>query len=262
MNQFETERVQRFGVFENTPREASTTETGFVPTVTENDEILEMRDDFDLGGFQVVRREFFAHLREPAITFNNYKFYVNAACLSKFPQTEYVQILMSGEKKILILRPCSENTRDEFKWCNTSPDGKRKTRQVTGKVFFLMVVDLMGWNSDDKYKVLGNLIHSNGEYLLAFDLTSPEVYKMTSAEGEKRKVSRIAAYPTNWKDQFGVSYLEHKEVMKVNIVDGFAVYSIKDPVQKTTFLTTPINSTENSDASSAENIISQEDINV
>ena len=31
---------------------------------------IEIDDDFSFDGFQVVRGEFFAHLREPAITFN------------------------------------------------------------------------------------------------------------------------------------------------------------------------------------------------
>lgn len=40
------------------------------PVLSEGDEILDMGDDFDFGDFQVVRREFFAHLREPSISFN------------------------------------------------------------------------------------------------------------------------------------------------------------------------------------------------
>ena len=43
------------------------------------DNILEFWKDLDLNSFQVVRREFFAHLGEPAVTFNNCKFYVNSA---------------------------------------------------------------------------------------------------------------------------------------------------------------------------------------
>ena len=66
----------------------------------ESDEILEMGDSFDFEGYQVVRREFFAHLREPSVTFNNCKFSVNTACLTKFPKTEYVQVLVSRGDRI------------------------------------------------------------------------------------------------------------------------------------------------------------------
>ena len=50
--------------------EVVTGETGIHPS----DEVLELGDTFNLDGFQVVRREFFAHLREPSATFNNCKF--------------------------------------------------------------------------------------------------------------------------------------------------------------------------------------------
>lgn len=41
--------------------------------------VIELSDEFDFEGYQVVRREFFAHTFEPSITFNNYKVYVNTA---------------------------------------------------------------------------------------------------------------------------------------------------------------------------------------
>ena len=44
-----------------------------------------MAGDFNYDGYQVVRREFFAHINEPSVTFNNYKFYVNTACLKPLP---------------------------------------------------------------------------------------------------------------------------------------------------------------------------------
>ena len=88
------------------------------------DEIIDMGDDFDFEGFQVVRREFFAHLTEPAVTFNNCRFYVNSACLNKFPDTDYVQVLVNRSTKILALRPCQENARDSFAWCSATKGKK------------------------------------------------------------------------------------------------------------------------------------------
>ena len=62
------------------------------PANSSSDEVLEMAGDFNYDGYQVVRREFFAHINEPSVTFNNYKFYVNTACLNRFPQVDYVQV--------------------------------------------------------------------------------------------------------------------------------------------------------------------------
>lgn len=205
----------------------------FVPVIGKDEECVDMSESLDFGGFQVVRREFFAHIHEPSITFNNCKFYVNAACLNKFPQADFIQVLVNRETKILALRPCREYDRDSFQWCSLSKR-KRKPKQVTCKLFYAKIVSLMNWNHHYRYKLLGKLIHANGEYLLAFDLTSTEVYQKTFPEGEKPKTSRTPVFPEGWKDQFGLPFYEHKQSMQINTFDGYAVYAIKDgtPMKK------------------------------
>ena len=198
-----------------------------VPTLSDSDEIFDMGDNFDFGEFQVVRREFFAHLREPSLTFNNCRIYVNMAAVSKFPHTDYMQVLINRERKILALRPCKEGARDSFKWCYESK-GKRKPSQITCKIFFAKVFTMMEWNSDCRYKLLGNVIHSNGEYMLAFDLTSTEVYQMTYVEGAKPKASKTPIFPAGWQNQFGMPFNEHRQSMQINVFDGYAIYAIKD----------------------------------
>lgn len=201
------------------------------PVLSEGEEILDMSDDFDFGDFQVVRREFFAHLREPSLTFNNCRIYVNSASLSKFPNTDYMQVLINRQTKILALRPCREGERDSFPWCYESKE-KRKPKQITCKLFFAKIFTMMEWNPDFRYKLLGTVIHSKGEYLLAFDLSSTEVYQKTYAEGEKPKVSRIPVFPSGWQNQFGLPFYEHRQSMQINIFDGYAIYAIKDNTVK------------------------------
>lgn len=198
------------------------------PVLSDEEELIEMNEDFSLEEFQVVRREFFAHTREPAVTFNNRKFYVNSACLTKFPNTDYVQALINPHTKILALRPCDEGERGSFQWCSLG-QGKRKPRQTTCTLFFLKMFDMMNWNPDHRYKMLGNIIRANGEYLIAFDLTSTEVYQRTyDEEGAKSTASRTPVYPIGWQNQFGMTFNEHKQSMLVNIFEGYAIYSIKE----------------------------------
>lgn len=197
------------------------------PVLGKNDELLEMGTSFDFDGFQVVRREFFAHLNEPSISFNNYKFYVNTACLTKFPETEYVQVLVNRNTKILALRPCGEGERDSFLWCNNSK-GKRKPKQTTCRLFFAKIVSLMNWNPDHRYKLTGKLVQANGEYLIAFDLTATEVYQRTFVEGAKPKTSRTPVFPSEWQEQFGLPFKEHRQSMQINIFEGYAIYAIKE----------------------------------
>lgn len=50
--------------------EADEPSTDVVPV---DGDVIELGGEFDYEGYQVVRREFFAHTNEPSITFNNYK---------------------------------------------------------------------------------------------------------------------------------------------------------------------------------------------
>ena len=84
------------------------------PKMSTDVDFLELDGEFDYEGYQVVRREFFAHTYEPSVTFNNYKFYVNAACLNRFPTVDFVQVLVNQERKILAIRPCEEGDRDAY----------------------------------------------------------------------------------------------------------------------------------------------------
>ncbi len=196
------------------------------PALEKGDEIIDMGENFDFEGFQVVRREFFAHLSEPAVTFVNCKFYVNSACLKKFPDSDYVQVLVNRETRIMALRPCSESARDSFAWC--AAKGKRKPKQTTCRLFFAKIVSMMEWNPDYRYKLLGKLIHANGEYMIAFDLNAAEVYQTAAVDRAKPRSSRTPVFPSEWKDQFGLPYKEHRQSMQINIFDGYAIYSIKD----------------------------------
>lgn len=188
-------------------------------------EIIE-NNSFTYDGYQVVRGEFFSHIHEPSFTFNNNKVYLNMACIRKLPQTEYVQILVHPEEKKLAVRPCREEEKDSFRWCTKNTE-KRTPKQITCRVFYAKILSLMGWSSQYRYKLLGKLIHSNGELLFIFDLKTPEVYPRT-IKSENINGSHFPNYPESWKNQFGISMEEHQRALQVNIFDGYAIFDIQN----------------------------------
>lgn len=197
---------------------------------------IEVDDNFSYDGYQVVRGEFFAHVYEPSITFNKCKVSLNAACLHRLPDVEYVQILVNKEDKKLAVCPCNEDDKDSFRWC-TAKTGKRKPKQITCRIFFAKIVELMGWNPDYRYKLLGKLIKSGDEYLFVFDLTATEIYMRILREGEKPKTSRTPVFPVEWHNQFGLPVEEHRKLLQVNIFNDFTVFGIQDkPSEKKTVL--------------------------
>lgn len=201
------------------------------PLLETPETILEFWKNINLNSFQVVRREFFAHMGEPAVTFNNCKFYVNAACLKRFPDATSVHVLINREKKILAIKPCEDGAKDSYVWCRESR-GKRSPKQISCKMFFAKVADMMGWNPEHRYRILGNVIRSNGETLLVFDLSATEIYQRIMREGKTPVNSRVPVFPADWQHQFGLPYNEHQQSMQVDIFDGYAIYRVKDTVSR------------------------------
>lgn len=194
---------------------------------------FEIDDSFNYEGFQVVRGEFFAHIFEPSLTFNNGKLSVNMACINKLPSVDYVLPLVNSKEKRIAIKPSAEDVKDSFMWCTYArKDNKRRPKSVTCKVFFHKIIELMDWNSDHRYKILGKMIKSNGDYLFIFDLNNAEVYQRIFKDGEKPISSRTPVFPAEWQNQFGVPYEEHKKLLQVNIFNGYTVFGLKNNDKK------------------------------
>ncbi len=188
-------------------------------------------DSFSYDGFQVVRGEYFAHVYEPSITFNDYKISVNKACMNRLPDVDYVQILVSRNEKKLVIKPSEECEKGSFLWRSRGKD-KSSPRAVTCRVFFAMIMRLMDWNPGYRYKLLGKLIVNKGEFLFVFDLTESEIYQRLLRDPETGKVMKPSSsrpmYPEEWKDQFGLPVEDNRKSLQVNIFNGYAVYGISE----------------------------------
>lgn len=214
---------------------------------------IELAEDFSYEGYQVVRRELFAHLREPAVVIRRDSVTFNTACIAGLEDAVYIQILVNQDNKRMVVRKCEENDKDALRWCVAKPD-KRKSRKMTNKIFSAMMYEMMGWNLDCRYKILGHKITFEDETIYVFDLMETEIFldikakKDTesqsttenasnieetassdtdtecSAEKIKRK-NRIPFYPKEWKDSFGLPVEEHRKALEINMLDGYAEFT-------------------------------------
>ena len=217
---------------------------------------IELAKDFSYEGYQVVRRELFAHLREPAVVIRRDSVTFNTACIAGLEDAVYIQILVNQDNKRMVVRKCEENDKDALRWCVAKPD-KRKSRKMTNKIFSAMMYEMMGWNLDCRYKILGHKITFEDETIYVFDLMETEIFldikgkrakKDTesqsttesannieetvssntdnehSAEEIKRK-KRIPFYPKEWKDSFGLPVEEHRKALEINMLDGYAEFT-------------------------------------
>ncbi len=191
-------------------------------------EKTEQKETFSYDGYQVVRGEFFAHTFEPSITFNDNKVYVNMACLNQMPMVEYIQILINQQAKKLVVRPCKEDEKDSFRWCSST--GRRRPKQITCRIFYAKLAEMLQWNPAYRYKILGKMVTANSEQLYIFDLTATEMYQRIRQESGRSGRSgnrRTPIFPAEWQDQFGLPVEEHRKQLKINIFDGYTVFGIK-----------------------------------
>lgn len=217
---------------------------------------IELAEDFSYDGYQVVRRELFAHLREPAVVIRRDSVTFNTACIAGLEDAVYIQILVNQDSKRMVVRKCEENDKDALRWCVAKPD-KRKSRKMTNKIFSAMMYEMMGWNLDCRYKILGHKITFEDETIYVFDLMETEIFldikgkrakkdtesqfttekansieetasnsidNERSVEEIKRK-NRIPFYPKEWKDSFGLPVEEHRKALEINMLDGYAEFT-------------------------------------
>lgn len=217
---------------------------------------IELAEDFSYEGYQVVRRELFAHLREPAVVIRRDSVTFNTACIAGLEDAVYIQILVNQDSKRMVVRKCEENDKDALRWCVAKPD-KRKSRKMTNKIFSAMMYEMMGWNLDCRYKILGHKITFEDETIYVFDLMETEIFldikgkrakkdtesqfttektnsieetasnstdNERSVEEIKRK-NRIPFYPKEWKDSFGLPVEEHRKALEINMLDGYAEFT-------------------------------------
>ena len=182
--------------------------------------------NIDYSKCQVVRGEFFAHLNEPSITFNNNKVSVSTACIRRLPEVEYVQIMINPYDNRLYIRPSSEGEQHAFVWITKGV--KRQPKQITCPVFFAKIIDATGWNPDYRYKLLGKLVRNDdGELLFAFDLNDYEKFPRMAKDGVTR-ASRTPIYRVEWEKPFGPTVEEHRKRLQVSIFKNCAILNVTE----------------------------------
>ena len=77
---------------------------------------LELQENFTYDGYQVVRRELFAHLREPSVVIRRDSITFNTACIAGMEDAVYIQILVNPDTKKMVVRKCDENDKDALRW--------------------------------------------------------------------------------------------------------------------------------------------------
>ena len=186
---------------------------------TQSRPLDDAQDDkiIDLAGYQVTKAEFFAHTKEPAITVWEDRIKFNMACLRRFPGITHIQLLIHPEQRRIIIRPCDRDAPDSLRWANGGGEKELKNRDMTCRIFAAKLFDLMQWDKQYRYKMLGKPAVCDGEVLFLFKLTDFEVFVST---GPRKRRSYL---PADWRDYFGTPVEQHEESYKIDLADGYII---------------------------------------
>lgn len=175
----------------------------------------EEQESVNLAGYEVAKAELFAHSREPAITVWSDKIKFNMACLRRFPKVTHIQILINPDEMRLIIRPCEPDAPDSLRWASGGGEREIKNRDMLCQIFAAKLFELMGWDKQYRYKMLGKPAIYNNEGLYLFKLTDFELFV---TNGPKRKRSYL---PEDWRECFGIPFEKHDDEYKIDLAQGY-----------------------------------------
>lgn len=185
------------------------------------DNPVETGSKFDLSGYEIVRAQFFSTRLNLAMIISQWKITFNTACMKKFKDVEYVEILLNSVENCIAVRPCEKDNVNAVKWGRIK-DGKWLVLPKSCRGFSEPLYELMDWKNECKYRFRGQYFQEDNEQILLFDLEEPEIFKrelqdILSAEStsdivenetieiEERQANTVTKtlYPEKWKKHFG-----------------------------------------------------------
>lgn len=134
-----------------------------------------------LSNFQVVRAQLFSTRLYPAVTISRGKVRFNTACMKRFEDVEYVELLFNSVEKCLAVRPCDKNCPNAIRW-GTFQEGKWIVREKSCRGFSAPLYEIMGWKEELRYRMRGSFLGEGDDRIMIFDLDEPEIIERVLIE--------------------------------------------------------------------------------
>ena len=182
---------------------------------------LALQANFSFEGYQVVRREFISHQFDPAMTIRGTSITFNNSCISRLEDATYIHFLINPTEMRLLIRAVNEGARDAIRWCVIKGD-KRKSRQISCRLFTPKLYVMMGWDPLYRYRMQGMKINYEGEDMYLFDLRAVECFLPQKRDPKTGKIPKPqAVLPEEWENSYGMSVDEHMASTQVDLENGY-----------------------------------------
>lgn len=138
---------------------------------------VEVMNRLDLTGYEVVRAQYFSTLRNPAMTISNGRLRFNTACLKKFENVEYVELLLNSVDRCVAIRPCEKSNPNAIHWGRLK-EGRWCASTLVCRGLAKALFDIMEWEDSLKYRFRGQFVEQGDNKLMLFELDEPEMVKV------------------------------------------------------------------------------------
>lgn len=204
----------------------------------------------NMTGYTTIRGEFFPTLSAPAMTITRGKMRFNTACLNKFQDVEYVELLLNSVAHRIAVRPCEQDNPNAIHWGKLREE-RWCVNEVGCKGFAGILFGMMSWDDDTRYKFRGQFIERDDQKMLLFELDDPEMIKTveqvvpipTEGEEEQQEIvvrEKVRVLPECWSTTFGEPVLSLTSVSlleRVPLDDGWEILRPAKEVEELNILT-------------------------
>ena len=208
-------------------------EGDMMPAGDSRNPVKYVEGDSDLTDFQVVRKEFSNHKFDANIGFSllTGQITFNTACINFYEDTNYVQVLVDEKGQRVAIRRCGQYDKDAMQWARfQKKDGKRVTKYIKSDIVCGRIFEMMNWESQYRYKILGTrMIYADADIVLFLlgDAVPFETSFVTGEDGKKkRKINSFL--PPKWRDSFGDYVPDHDRKQAEGMRDALTLFNTSD----------------------------------
>lgn len=179
------------------------------------------KGDFDLRGFEIARTELFDTADKPFVRFSERQIKFSTDCIRKYGKNNHIELLVNPITKMIAVRSTDEKNRCGV-ICSKLSNGRYYPKEIPCAAFGETLFHIFGWNTNHRYRIVGNLIETENEVVYLFDTRDTEMYMKSymvgvnaDSEGNKGQPltivgNSVRAVPKEWTQTFGKEFYTHE----------------------------------------------------
>jgi len=128
-----------------------------------------------MHGYQIVRTQFFASASKTSMSISPRGIRFSAACIRKFPETEYIEVKVHPFTSMLAIVPCNVRHKNKMRWAKILDDSI-SARTMSARAFLGILYELFGWDEKMRYRLRGEIVGNGKDMYAIFDANTPEIF--------------------------------------------------------------------------------------